>query len=258
MKRRVLSFIVTLALCLNLCPVWVLAADEEPGGGLCPHHPEHTEECGYVPSTLEQECTHTHEDGCYITETECIHEHTTECYPDWDDGSEVEEPVLCTHVCTEDSGCVTQTLSCPHEHDNTCGYAPEDPGVPCGFVCRICPIDDLIANLPRSVSAANSAQVQVQLREIYDLYDELTDDEQQQVDLSPCVSLQEQMDEMHTEVLSDSLQDDSASEQTLKLTSDKTYTSPYDVSIHKTIDTDKYTLYGAGSSAIQVTATGKL
>ena len=258
MKRRVLSFIVTLALCLNLCPVWVLAADEEPGGGLCPHHPEHTEECGYVPSTLEQECTHTHEDGCYITETECIHEHTTECYPDSDDGSEVEEPVLCTHVCTEDSGCVTQTLSCPHEHDNTCGYAPEDPGVPCGFVCRICPIDDLIANLPRSVSAANSAQVQVQLREIYDLYDELTDDEQQQVDLSPCVSLQEQMDEMHTEVLSDSLQDDSASEQTLKLTSDKTYTSPYDVSIHKTIDTDKYTLYGAGSSAIQVTATGKL
>ena len=30
MKRRVLSLIITLALCLNVCPVWVLAAD---GGG---------------------------------------------------------------------------------------------------------------------------------------------------------------------------------------------------------------------------------
>lgn len=33
MKRRVLSLMVTLALCLNLCPVWVLAAGEDDPGG---------------------------------------------------------------------------------------------------------------------------------------------------------------------------------------------------------------------------------
>ena len=65
MKRRVLSLMITLALCLNLCPVWVLAAGE---GGPCPHHPAHTDECGYVPPTLEQECIHNHDDSCYTTE----------------------------------------------------------------------------------------------------------------------------------------------------------------------------------------------
>lgn len=78
MKRRVLSLMITLALCLNLCPVWVLAAGE---GGPCPHHPAHTDECGYVPPTLEQECIHNHDDSCYTTEIDCIHEHTAECYP---------------------------------------------------------------------------------------------------------------------------------------------------------------------------------
>ena len=60
MKRRVLSFILTLALCLNLCPVWAWAADAGRDGGLCPHHLAHTDACGYVPPSLEGECTHSH------------------------------------------------------------------------------------------------------------------------------------------------------------------------------------------------------
>ena len=79
MKRRVLSFIITLALCLNLCPVWASATDAGTDGGLCPHHLEHTDECGYALPALEQECTHSHSDGCYTTEADCIHEHTAEC-----------------------------------------------------------------------------------------------------------------------------------------------------------------------------------
>ncbi len=203
MKRRVLSFIIALALCLNLCPVGGFSADVGTEDGLCPHHPVHTEECGYASPVLEQECTHTHDDGCYTTEAVCVHIHTAECYPDAED-PEGTGPVLCAHTCTEDSGCVTKTLSCLHEHSDACGYIPGNPGAPCTFVCRVCPIEDLIAKLPDSVSVYNREQVQVQLTEIFDLYEALSEDEQLQVDLLPCVSLWEQLDGAGAEVLATS------------------------------------------------------
>lgn len=254
MKRRVVSLVITLAVCLNLCPVWVLAADED--GGLCPHHSAHTAECGYVPPVLEQECTHNHDDGCYTTETNCVHEHTAECYPASDGAAETGEPALCTHTCTEDSGCITRTLSCPHEHDETCGYVPGNPGAPCTFVCQICPIEGLIAQLPDSVSEDNLEQIQTQLSEIYARYDELTGDEQQQVDLSPCVSLLDQIDGMDSAIYSDTPSD--SPDKTHTLDADKDYDSPYVVSERLTLNTDKYTLTGLQSTAIQVTAEGEL
>ena len=250
MKRRVLSLIIMLALCLNLCPVWVLAAGEGTGGGLCPHHPAHTDGCGYVPPTAGQECAHTHDSSCYAAETDCTHRHTAECYPDSDGDSEGSGPVLCTHVCTEDSGCVVQTLSCPHEHDGTCGYVPEDPGAACTFVCRICPIEDLIAKLPSSVSAGSSEQIEAQLSEIYALYDGLTPDEQEQIDLSPCISLLDQMEGMGAEVLSDGSDDDPVR----TLDSDLTLSEPYVISKRCILNTAGYTLFGT----VQVTGTGVL
>ena len=253
MKRRVLSSILTLALCLNLCPVWVLAA-EETGGGLCPHHLVHTDDCGYAVPVLEQECTHDHDDSCYTAETACIHEHTAECYPDSDDALEAAEPDLCAHVCTEDGGCVTQALYCPHEHDDICGYVPGNPGAPCGFACRICPVEDLIGKLPRSVSERDIQQIQAELSEIYDLYEGLTAEEQRQVDLSPCVSLLEQIDELGSAILGD----DEITEQIFRLTADRTYASPYEVSRPFIIDTSGYTLTGTGSSAVLVTSSGDL
>ena len=249
MKRRVLSFILILALCLNLCPVWVLAADAGTDNGLCPHHLAHTDECGYVSPTVEQGCAHTHDEDCYRTETACIHEHTAECDPQA--GDEADEPVSCAHTCTQDSGCVTQTLSCAHEHDDICGYAPGVPGAPCTVVCLLCPIEDLIEKLPDSVSEDNREQVQTQLSEIYALYDELTEEEQQQVDLSPCVSLADQMDEMGAVVLVEE------SFTKLTLPSDKSY-DPYRVSTATILDTNGHTLSGVNSCAIQVTQTGKL
>ena len=249
MKRRVLSFILILALCLNLCPVWVLAADAGTDNGLCPHHLAHTDECGYVSPTVEQGCAHTHDEDCYRTETACIHEHTAECDPQA--GDEADEPVSCAHTCTQDSGCVTQTLSCAHEHDDICGYAPGVPGAPCTVVCPLCPIEDLIEKLPGSVSEDNREQVQTQLSEIYALYDELTEEEQQQVDLSPCVSLADQMDEMGAVVLEEE------SFTKLTLPSDKSY-DPYRVSTATILDTNGHTLSGVNSCAIQVTQTGKL
>ena len=258
MKRRVLSLIIALALCLNLCPMWAFAADNGTGGGLCPHHPAHTDECGYREPTLEQACTHIHDDGCYITETDCIHQHTAECYlnPDYD--PETDEPDACAHVCTEDGGCVARTLSCLHEHDDTCGYAPADPGAACTFVCRICPIDDLIGKLPAGASAYNSEQVQAQLIEIYALYDRLSYDEQQQVDLSRCAALQEQIDAMGIAAVSDVFPDIPDSVQRNTLTKDTVRSSPFEVARPMRYDTDGYTLSCPNASAMQVTGAGQL
>ena len=246
MKRRVLSLITALALCLGLCPVQVWAADQETDNSLCPHHPAHTDICGYVPPTPEQECTHSHDDGCYTIQTDCVHMHTDECDPD-----------SCAHSCTQDSGCVTRTLSCPHGHDDACGYAPEYPGTPCSFVCKICPIDSLIAKLPGAISESNLEQAAALLSEIYDLYDGLTAEEQQLVDLSPCLSLQSQMDELGGEVL-DSSADTPIVDQTHILQSDRTSTTTFPISNATMIDTNGYTISSSRSSAIRVTGTGQL
>lgn len=53
MKRRILSVIIALALCVSLYPTGVLA--EESVSGSCTHHTEHTAECGYAEA---QPCTH--------------------------------------------------------------------------------------------------------------------------------------------------------------------------------------------------------
>ena len=252
MKRRVLSLITALALCLNLFPAWAFAAEGETGDGLCPHHPAHTEACGYVSPVLEQECTHSHNDSCYTAETDCIHAHTAECYPAPDDGSAEAEPVLCAHVCTQDSGCVTESLSCLHEHDGACGYAAGDPGAPCAFDCPVCPIEALIGKLPDSVSAHNAEQVREQIDEIYALYDALTDDEQQQVDLSPCAALLEQLDGMGSAVLVDGAD---PNHRVYRLTANQKLDTPFVVKAPTTIDTNGYTLTGNKTTAVQVIST---
>ena len=149
MKRRILSVIIALALCVSLYPTGVLA--EESVSGSCTHHTEHTAECGYAEA---QPCTHEHTEEkhsgeeCYKTVTECVHEHTDECYPETEETEEStgkgnatpsdagnREPSLCTHVCSEESGCVTKVLDCHHEHDESCGYKEAQD---CGYVCEIC------------------------------------------------------------------------------------------------------------------------
>ena len=155
MKRRILSVIIALALCVSLYPTGVLA--EESVSGSCTHHTEHTAECGYAEA---QPCTHEHTEEkhsteeehsgeeCYKTVTECVHEHTDECYPEAEEMEEStgegdattsdagnREPSLCTHVCSEESGCITKILDCHHEHDENCGYQEAQD---CGYVCKIC------------------------------------------------------------------------------------------------------------------------
>ncbi len=119
--------------------------------GLCEHHPEHTEDCGYTKGTEGAACKHEHTEDCYTLVKKCIHEHDESCYPVLEGSvsentatsSEAEkaQPTACTHKCSEESGCITKELSCPHErgeHDESCGYIPATEGTPCGYTCEQC------------------------------------------------------------------------------------------------------------------------
>lgn len=124
-----------IAMFLSMCLIWTsipITARAENGGaasGLCPHHTEHTAECGYVPSVEGRECAHVHDESCgYAEKSPCLHEHTAEC---GEDGKE------CTHVHDESCG-YKEASECTHVHDGNCGYAEAAEGSPCGYVCEIC------------------------------------------------------------------------------------------------------------------------
>lgn len=167
-KKRIISLTMVLALCLTLFPTSALAAEDSGAaivtGGLCAHHTEHDEACGYVEGTEESPCTHQHSEECYHEVTSCTHEHTPDCYPAEDssipeDGmtssedteapeatpSEPAEPTACSHVCSEESGCIKQELDCRHEHNEECGYAPAVEGQPCTYVCTLCGMTEITA-----------------------------------------------------------------------------------------------------------------
>lgn len=123
--------------------------------GLCEHHPEHTEDCGYTKGTEGAACEHEHTEDCYTPVKKCIHEHDESCYPVLEGSvsentatsSEAEkaQPTACTHACSKESGCITKELSCPHErgeHDESCGYIPATEGTPCGYTCEQCNSQD--------------------------------------------------------------------------------------------------------------------
>ena len=109
---------------------------EEYAGGLCEHHPEHDDECGYSEGIAGTDCSHEHTDDCYTEVVKCTHRHDEDCYPDeiiWDDEATPSdadrwEPEDCPHMCEEDSECITKKLNCRHEHDDECGYSPRYQG----------------------------------------------------------------------------------------------------------------------------------
>lgn len=101
----------------------------------------------------------------------------------------------------QDNGSAEDTGLCAHhkEHTAECGYSsPSDEGAgsPCTYVCRICSIEELTAALPETddVSGDNAEEVQAQLEKILALYTELTEEEQEQADISHCLALQEALE----------------------------------------------------------------
>ena len=95
---------------------------------ICEHHPEHTEECGYVEAVKGHRCEHVHTDECYTDELICGYD---------DEDMDLATDSSATHIhkkkCYE--------LDCPHKrgaHDDDCGYIEAVKGHPCGFICDVC------------------------------------------------------------------------------------------------------------------------
>lgn len=223
MKKRLNRMLSTLLICsmvMTLMPTTVFATNrkdavmEEYAGGLCEHHPEHDDECGYSEGIAGTDCSHEHTDDCYTEVVKCTHRHDEDCYPDeiiWDDEATPSdadrwEPEDCPHICDEESGCITKKLNCQHEHDEECGYSPATRGTPCEFVCEICDVEDdmematpsnakavtvasvqdMIDALPdvEEVRKGNAEKVKAQMEAIDDAKAELSDEEIDELDLS--------------------------------------------------------------------------
>lgn len=113
-------FLTALVSASLLCVLLIVPIHASPGGygfyangdgrvsdtGLCIHHKEHTEACGYHEG---QSCGHIHNDRCY-------------------------KPVQEDRVATP-SDAEKRVLDCHHVCDGICGY--EEPAE-CGYVCRLC------------------------------------------------------------------------------------------------------------------------
>ena len=156
--KRPAAFLLAAAMIFTMPGVPAFAVEAGVSAvhtGLCEHHPEHTEDCGYTEGTEGAACEHEHTEDCYTLVKKCVHEHDESCYPVLEGSvpentatsSEVEEaqPTECTHECSEESGCITKELSCPHErgeHDDSCGYIPATEGTPCGYICEQCNSQD--------------------------------------------------------------------------------------------------------------------
>ena len=156
--KRPAAFLLAAAMIFTMPGIPAFAVETDVSAvhtGLCEHHPEHTEDCGYTEGTEGAACEHEHTEDCYILVEKCVHEHDKSCYPVLEESvsentatpSEAEEaqPTACTHECSEESGCITKELSCPHErgeHDDTCGYIPATEGTPCGYICEQCNSQD--------------------------------------------------------------------------------------------------------------------
>ena len=109
MKKRLFAAFVSLCIIMSMLPTMVFAEGVQDSGivtsesGLCEHHTQHDESCGYTEGTAEIPCSHEHNENC---------------------------------------GGLTDPEACNHSHDETCGYVPATEGTPCTFVCEVCNAQD--------------------------------------------------------------------------------------------------------------------
>lgn len=165
--KRLLALI--LSFCMMIPATGDLALAASADAGLCEHHTEHTEDCGYQEGTQGHPCGHVHDETCgYVPPTEaapCTHVHDGECgYAEAsaevpcdqgcaDDGGDGQgghkegcayrpavEGSPCTHVHDESCGYAeaSEGQPCTHIHDEACGYAEAAEASPCTFVCELC------------------------------------------------------------------------------------------------------------------------
>ena len=153
-RKRLTAFLLTAIMILTMPQMQIAAAEvESPADvGLCIHHTQHTEDCGYTEGEKGTPCGHVHTEDCYAPMKQCVHEHGESCYPVAEDSASENtaerEPHTCTHECSEESGCITEKLDCRHEHNADCGYSPATEGTPCTYECEACSVQEQINALP--------------------------------------------------------------------------------------------------------------
>lgn len=103
MRKRIFAAFVCLCMMMALVPSMAYANDTVYTGGLCEHHTQHDESCGYTEGTAEIPCSHEHNESC---------------------------------------GGLTDPAACNHTRDEVCGYVPATEGTPCTFVCEVCNAQD--------------------------------------------------------------------------------------------------------------------
>ena len=109
MKKRLFAAFVSLCIIMSMLPTMVFAEGVQDSGivtsesGLCEHHTQHDESCGYTEGTAEIPCSHEHNENC---------------------------------------GGLTDTEACNHTHDKACDFVPATEGTPCTFVCEVCNAQD--------------------------------------------------------------------------------------------------------------------
>ncbi len=136
-RFRLLAWILILTLLIPSADLTFARAAEQKQDHLCIHHPEHTRECGYVPSESGV-CTHEHDEFCgYIapdddTGSGCTHEHDETC-----GYSAPQEGSPCTHEHDESCGysAPLEGSACTHQHDGDCGYREAEEEIPCDMGC---------------------------------------------------------------------------------------------------------------------------
>lgn len=87
--RRSSAAALLLSTCFLIPHLADVAMAFQSSETVCPAHPVHNGECGYVEGAEEQPCLHliadVHDDNCYRTE---YHRHTDECYAGLSNGEE--------------------------------------------------------------------------------------------------------------------------------------------------------------------------
>lgn len=152
--RKLLAWSLSAAL-LFTAPGMTLCAEEpeteSAGTGLCEHHTEHDESCGYREASEEIPCTCGYDpsgesDGGESTGAET----ETDTGTDAGTGTEAGAGTDTEAGAGADAGAGTEadagtdteagagTETRPDGHAKDCAYRPADPGSPCTFACSVC------------------------------------------------------------------------------------------------------------------------
>ena len=145
-RKRIISLAMVWVLCLMLLPTSAFAAEDSGAaigtGGLCAHHTEHDDTCGYVEGIAESPCTHEHSEDCYTEVTSCIHEHTGDCFPASDssipeDGTTSSEGESVGDTTPSDDKSVEDTTLSDDESGKNATLPEAAEPTACSHVCSV-------------------------------------------------------------------------------------------------------------------------